>query len=313
MEVFYMKIAVLGAGAMGCLYGCYLSKKHDVLLVDTYAPQVEAINAKGVTITEMDGTDHHYAMKAALSGTCSEPADLLVVFVKSTATYAAIEANQGLIGPGTLVMTLQNGAGNDRDIAHFVPKENIVIGTSKHNSVGAGPAACRHTGSGETTLGTMVKDSDKDRKVAAILEDCGFEVTVSDDIQRIIWSKLFVNMSINTLSALLECRIGYMIENKYAWDFARRIIYEGVMVAEADGTYFDRREALESVRKVCEAVPNGYASMYQDRKNRRKTEIDKINGAVVEQAKLYGVPTPYNSLVVDLIHAVEGTYDDKPE
>ena len=313
MEVFYMKIAVLGAGAMGCLYGCYLSKKHDVLLVDTYAPQVEAINAKGVTITEMDGTDHHYAMKAVLSGTCSEPADLLVVFVKSTATYAAIEANQGLIGPDTLVMTLQNGAGNDRDIAHFVPKENIVIGTSKHNSVGAGPAACRHTGSGETTLGTMVKDSDKDRKVAAILEDCGFEVTVSDDIQRIIWSKLFVNMSINTLSALLECRIGYMIENKYAWDFARRIIYEGVMVAEADGTYFDRREALESVRKVCEAVPNGYASMYQDRKNRRKTEIDKINGAVVEQAKLYGVPTPYNSLVVDLIHAVEGTYDDKPE
>lgn len=308
-----MKIAVLGAGAMGCLYGCYLSRKHDVILIDSYAPQVEAINDKGVTITETDGTEHHYAMKAALSGSRTEPVDLLVVFVKSTATYAAIETNQGLIGPDTLVMTLQNGAGNDRDIAHFVPRENIVIGTSKHNSVGTGPGACRHTGSGETTLGTMVKDSDKDKKVAEILEECGLEVVVSDDIQRIIWSKLFVNMSINTLSALLECRIGYMIENKYAWDFAKRIIYEGVMVAEADGTYFDRREALESVHKVCEAVPNGYASMYQDRKNRRKTEIDKINGAVVEQAKLYGVPTPYNSLVVDLIHAVEGTYDDKPE
>ena len=308
-----MKIAVLGAGAMGCLYGCYLSRKHEVILVDSYAPQVEAINKNGVTITETDDTQHHYEMKAILSGSHADPVDLLVVFVKSIVTYEAVKANQSLIGPGTLVMTLQNGAGNDRDIAHFVPKENIVIGTSKHNSVGMGLGACRHTGSGETTLGTMVPDSNKDQKVAEILEECGLDVVVSDDIQRIIWSKLFVNMSINTLSALLECRIGYMIENKYAWDFAKRIIYEGVMVAEADGTYFDRREVLESVRKVCEAVRNGYASMYQDRKNHRKTEIDKINGAVVEQAKLYGVPTPYNSLVVDLIHAVEGTYDDKPE
>ncbi|WP_298068878.1 2-dehydropantoate 2-reductase [uncultured Mailhella sp.] len=308
-----MKIAVLGAGAMGCLYGCYLSRKHDVLLIDACAPQVDAINKNGVSITEKDGVEHHYAMKAVLSGTCFEPVDLLVVFVKSTATYAAMEANQALVGPETLVMTLQNGAGNDRDIARFVPRENIVIGTSKHNSVGLGLASYRHTGSGETTLGTMIPDSSRDRTVAAILEECGLETVVSDDIQRIIWSKLFVNMSINTLSALLECRIGYMIENRYAWDFAKRIIYEGVMVAEADGTYFDRREALESVHKVCEAVPNGYASMYQDRKNHRKTEIDKINGAVVEQAKLYGVPTPYNSLVVDLIHAVEGTYDEKLE
>ncbi|MCQ2444532.1 MAG: 2-dehydropantoate 2-reductase [Mailhella sp.] len=306
-----MKIAVLGAGAMGCLYGCYLSRRNDVILLDSYVPQVDAINDAGVTIAEPDGSETHYPMKAAVSGTFAEPVDLLVVFVKSTATYAAVAENKGLIGPDTLVMTLQNGAGNDRDIANFVKKENIVIGTSKHNSVSMGPGRIRHSGAGVTTLGTMTADSDKDGMVASILEECGIEVAVTDDIQRIIWSKLFVNMSINTLSALLECRIGFMVENPYAWDFAKRIIYEGVMVAEADGTYFDRREALESVRKVCEAVPNGYASMYQDRKNRRKTEIDKINGAVVEQAKLYGVPTPYNALVVDLIHAVEGTYEDK--
>ena len=118
-----MKIAVLGAGAMGCLYGCYLSRKHDVILIDSYAPQVEAINDKGVTITETDGTEHHYAMKAALSGSRTEPVDLLVVFVKSTATYAAIETNQGLIGPDTLVIALsQSGETADTRAALTLAK-----------------------------------------------------------------------------------------------------------------------------------------------------------------------------------------------
>ena len=100
-----------------------------------------------------------------------------------------------------------------------------------------------------------------------------------------------------------------MIQNDSAWNFAKRLVYEAVEVAEADGTYFDRREALEMVREVCIKAGAGYSSMYQDRKRKIKMEIDAINGAIVEQAKLYGVPTPYNSLIVDLIHAVEGAYD----
>lgn len=80
-------------------------------------------------------------------------------------------------------------------------------------------------------------------------------------------------------------------------------------VAEEDRTYFDRKEALAYVREVCVNSKNGYSSMYQDRKRKIRTEIDAINGAIVEQAKLYGVPVPYNSLIVDLIHAIEGAYE----
>ena len=97
-----------------------------------------------------------------------------------------------------------------------------------------------------------------------------------------------------------------MIEDEYAWNFAKRLVYEAVAVAEEDGTYFDRREVMESIREVCVKLKNGYSSMYQDRKKGLKTEIDAINGAVVEQAKTYGVPVPYNSLIVDLVHAIEG-------
>lgn len=302
-----MKIVVIGAGAMGCLYGAYLSQKNEVIMLDSYKPQVDAINANGITIVEGDGTHRHFpGPKACISGEYHEQADMVIVFVKSTFTDAALEANRDLFGENTIAMTLQNGAGNDRKIAKFAKQGNIIIGTSKHNAVNMGNGMSRHGGAGATTIGSNYDVGNKLHQVAELFEACGLEVQISDDIQRIIWGKLFVNLSINTFTAITETPIGFMIKDKYAWDFAKRLVYEAVDVAEEDGTYFDRREVMKSVRHVCEQAENGYSSMYQDRKRGAKTEIDAINGAIVEQAKLYGVSVPYNTLIVDLIHAIEG-------
>ena len=309
-----MKIVIIGAGAMGCLYGAYLSKQNEVIMLDSYRPQVEAINTNGITIVEKDGTQNNYpSVKACMSGEYTEPADLVIVFVKSTFTDVALEANRALFGENTIAMTLQNGAGNDRKIAKFASKENILIGTSKHNAVNMGNGISRHGGAGATTIGSNFDVGDKLDRVAELFRESGLEVEISDDIQRIIWGKLFVNLSINTFTAITETPIGFMIEDKYAWDFAKRLIYEAVDVAEEDGTYFDRRKVLESVRQVCEQAKNGYSSMYQDRKRGALTEIDAINGAIVEQAKLYGVSVPYNTLIVSLIHAIEGADKFKRE
>lgn len=302
-----MKIAIIGAGAMGCLYGAYLSKHHDVTLLDSYQPQVDAINENGLSMLE-DDKEHLFHIKAVNCQTDIGIVDLVIVFVKSIDTYKALETSKSLIGSHTIVMTLQNGAGNDRDIMNFVDKKNIIIGTSKHNSVGLSLGKIHHTTSGMTTIGSMEQDSNVDSYIADILKEAGLEAEKSDDIQRIIWSKLFVNISVNTLTALMETKIGYVVQNKHAWDFAKRIVYEAISVAEEDGTYFDRKEVMDMLRQVCNTAGEGYSSMYQDRKKKLRTEIDKLNGAIVEQAKLYGVATPCNSLVVDLIHAVEGTY-----
>ena len=302
-----MKIVIIGAGAMGCLYGAYLSEKHDVVMLDSYKPQVDAINANGITIVETDGTSKNYPRPTAcMSGEYTEPADLVIVFVKSTFSDMALEANKGLFGDNTIAMTLQNGAGNDRKIAKYAKPQNILIGTTKHNAVNMGNGISRHSGAGATAIGTNFDAADKLEIVADLFRECGIEVEISDDIQRIIWSKLFVNLSINTFTAITQTPIGFMIKDKYAWDFAKRLIYEAVDVAEEDGTYFDRRQVLESVRHVCEQAEHGYSSMYQDRMRGAKTEIDAINGAIVEQAKLYGVSVPYNTLIVSLIHAIEG-------
>ena len=304
-----MKIVIIGAGAMGCLYGAYLSKKHEVIMLDSYEPQVEAINAHGITVVEEDGSEPHFdGIKAYLSGEYHEVADLIIVFVKSTFSEEALQVNKNLFGDHTLVMTLQNGAGNDRKIAKYVPKKNIIIGTSKHNSVNMGGGKVRHSGHGETTIGSNLPDNKNLDKIKKVLEDGGFVAGITDDIQRIIWSKLFVNLSINTFTAITRSPIGSMIDNKYAWDFAEKMICEAVDVAEADGTHFSYMEVLNMVHHVCEDAGKGYSSMSQDVMNCRRTEIDAINGAIVEQAKLYNVPVPYNSLIVDLIHAIEGAY-----
>ena len=199
-----------------------------------------------------------------MSGSVEEAADLVVVFVKSTYTEKALADNRNLFGEHTLVMTLQNGAGNDRKIAAYVRKENIIIGTSKHNSVNLGQGKVRHSGHGATTIGSNLQIPDTLKRVADTLSGAGFLTEISDDIQRIIWSKLFVNLSINTFTAITRAPIGNMIENRYAWDFAEKMICEAVDVAEADGTHFSYMEVLNMVHHVCEDAGKGYSSMYQD-------------------------------------------------
>lgn len=308
-----MKIAILGAGAMGSLYASYLVHNHDVTLIDSYKPQVDQINEHGITKINQDKTETLFHAKAVLSQTDIGYQDLVIVFVKGIHTYEAMKLNQSLLSPSTIVLTLQNGAGNNRDIANFVAKEKIIVGTSSHNSVSMELGKFYHSGVGPTNIGpdfpcdSSIKDVEK---VANALKECDLTVHILEDIQKVLWQKLLVNCGINALSTLMQCKIGEIYSNTYLWDLCKKIVYECVLVAEADGTYFDRKEALEVVRKVCINDATGFASMYQDRQNKRLTEIDRINGVVAKLGQEYGIYTPNNSILVSQIHAIEQTYTD---
>ncbi|MFR3727203.1 ketopantoate reductase family protein [Lacrimispora sp.] len=306
-----MKIAILGAGAMGSLYASYLAPFHHVTLLDSYKPQVEKINSDGITKIEYDRSETTFPVNAVLSGTDIGVQDLIIVFVKGIHTYEAMKQNLALLGSDTIVMTLQNGAGNNRDIGQFVPKERIIVGTSSHNSVSMGLGRFYHSGCGPTNIGPdfPCKESLRDVKlVAKALEKSGINVNIIEDIQKVLWQKLLVNCGINALSTLMQCKIGEIFTNSFLWDLCKKIVYECVMVAEADGTFFDRKEALQIVQHVCENDAEGYASMYQDRQNKRITEIDRINGVVARLGQEYGICTPCNHMLVTQIHAMEQLY-----
>ena len=145
-----MKIAVLGAGAMGGLYSAYLSRHNEVTVIDVNAQVVEKINADGLEVQEPDGTSQVYHPHAVLSTEGMAPVDLIVVFVKAMFSESALNNNRSIIGPETYLMTLQNGSGHEDMLGKFVPQEHIIIGTTQHNASVAGFGVTKHGGSGMT-------------------------------------------------------------------------------------------------------------------------------------------------------------------
>lgn len=304
-----MDIVVIGAGAMGCLYGGYLSKNNNVVLLDTCLPQIEAINKNGITINEDDGTVSYFKnLKAYKSSEYKDKADLVIIFVKASGTKECLEENKSLFKDDTIIMTLQNGFGNEEIIAQYVKPENLVVGTTKHNSINLGEGKIKHSGNGATVIGSLTGANKSLEIIKNVFEKANFTTEISDDIKRLMWAKLFVNLSYNTFTSITMAPICSLIESDNTWSYAIKLISEAVKVAKADGEEFDIDEVLENVRHVGENAGNGFTSMSQDVKNKRKTEIDTINGAVVRKGKQYGIDTPYNELVVNIIHSLEDTY-----
>lgn len=302
-----LNAVILGAGAMGCLYASYLCKNPNInlTLFDHRAAKVDEINKNGLMMIEND-EEVPFSVPAKISGHGrQDPVDILLVFVKAHQTYAALKANRSLIGPKTVVVSLQNGMGNYLEIVKFVPLDRIVIGTSNHNSTLLGSGRFLHAADGKTIIGAFAKDSPHVELIRSIFAESGLDISVSNDVRVLIWRKLLVNMSINPLTMLLEVKNGFIQSNRPSWDIVRQIVDEGLTVAKADGIDFDREEILELVHKICVLTRTGCSSMYQDRIHKRRTEIDFINGSVVSLARKHGIHVPVNALLVQLVHAVE--------
>ncbi len=304
-----MKIAVLGAGALGCLFGAGLSAANEVTMICHREAQRDEINRFGMTIYEPDGSCHTFRenVSACLSGQCTEQFDWLILLTKTTDTDTAMELNRNIITKQLRILTLQNGGGNAERLERFCPKENIFVGTTKHNCVNLGNGTVRHSGSGITYIGANA-EGESAAEIVELFNRAGFEASESENIMHLVWEKLFLNLSVNSFTAIARAPVGACYNSENAWYFIEKLICEAVDVARADGQYFSYLEILNMVRSTCEKVATGFSSMSQDVMNCRKTEIDYINGYVVNQAKRYNIKTPYNELVRNLVHAIENTY-----
>lgn len=304
-----MKIGIIGAGAMGCLYASLLSKNNDVTLLDVSETAVKAINEKGIIMSSGDIEGKKtYKVKATFSGELEEMPELLIVFVKDTATRAALKSNSSLIKENTLLLSLQNGLGNFEIMEEFAHKNQIILGTTKHNCVTLGAGEIYHSGSGITHIGSPAGNKEAVQKITEIFNACDIQTQACEDVKRLLWQKLFINMTINSVTSLLDANISIISDSENASNASKKLIEEAVKVAAADGEKFDADQVYSEVISTAKVLGTGKASMCQDMENRRKTEIDFINGAVVRLGKKYGIETPYHSLIVDLIHAKESLF-----
>ena len=300
-----MRIAVIGAGAMGSIYGGRLSLKNEVYLIATRETLAEEINSRGLKIEEL-GQVNIYHPTAVTDSSELGPMDLVILFVKATASEAALSQNSGLIGPETRLMTLQNGAGHEDILGKFAPPERIIIGTTEDNGAVLGPAHVRRGGQGKTNVGMLTEDEEGFLpRLKEAFDSCGFHVKIHDNIQYLIWDKLFTNVSLSAVTGILQVDMGYIAANPHAWDMTCRLIHEAVLTARAAGMDFDEEQLKERVRLTSLNNPQGCTSIRADLRSGKKTEVNTISGAVVRVAHKYGLEVPCHEFVVNMVHAME--------
>lgn len=300
-----MKIAVIGAGAMGSIYGGHLSLHNEVYLVDTNQTVVDHLQANGLVLQE-NGEEVTYRPNAVTSTQGIEHVDLIILFVKALFSRAALKGNQNLIGENTYVLTLQNGSGHEDILSEFVREDHIIIGTTEDNGAVLGLGHIRHGGEGRTNVGMLTEDKEGFLpKLKEAFDACGFQVKIHENIQQLIWDKLFTNVSLSAVTGVLQVDMGYIAANEHAWNMTKQLVHEAVEVATAMGLVFDEEAILEKVKKTSEGSPNGCTSIRADLRDGRKTEVDTISGSVVRAAKKYHVAAPTHAFLVEMVHAME--------
>ena len=258
-------------------------------------------------LVDENGTSVSYQPKALCDTSEEKPVDLVILFVKALFSRAALENNSALIGPDTRLMTLQNGAGHEDLLKEFVSEDRVIIGTTEDNGAVLGLGHVRRGGTGVTNVGMLTEDRDGFlTRLKENFDSCGFEVRIHENIQYLIWDKLFTNVSLSALTGVLQVDMGYIAADEFAWKLCCQLIHETILTAAAAGLEFDEEAVREKVRKTSLNNPQGCTSIRADLRDGRRTEVDTISGSVVRAAAKYGVDVPGHTFVVNLVHAMEG-------
>jgi 2-dehydropantoate 2-reductase len=299
-----MKIAIIGAGAMGCLYGAKLSvnREHEVHLLDVWKDHIDAINANGLQMEEGDDVLVYKNLKGHTSAKEAGVCDLVIVFVKSTLTKRAVESNVAVFGPDTIGLTLQNGLGNIEQISSVIGAKRVIAGTTAHGATMLSPGRIRHAGKGKTIMGELDgSQSARIEKIAAVLEAAGMETVISGKVLGLLWDKLLVNVGINALTGITKLHNGQLLDYPEIEELLEKAVSEGVAVAKAKGIALGFDDPVEHAKEVCRATAVNKSSMLQDILQGRKTEIDMMNGAIVREGKAMGIETPVNLALTNMI------------
>ena len=288
-----MRVAVVGAGAMGCLYGAALHRGGaEVTLVDVNADHIAAIRERGLELDTRDGVER-VPLPAVRPEGLSGSVDLVLLFTKTFHTDAALEGVAAAIGPETHVLTLQNGLGNDQALARHVAPERVIAGVSTLPSDLVGPGRVRSHGEGGSQIyPAFGGDPAFAQAVADLLTAGGLPTTLAPDIQAAIWAKAIFNATMNTLCALTRRTPGFLGAHEESLALIHAAVEEGVAAAHACGVAVDgaRIHALTQVSVTDHA--DHEASMLQDVKAGRRTEVDAIAGAIVRAAREADVACP---------------------
>jgi 2-dehydropantoate 2-reductase len=303
-----MRIAVVGAGAMGSLFGGKLSAVAEVMLLDPWAEHVATMRQDGLSIVELDGSETTVPVTATTDPAAVPTVDMVIIFVKAHATGQASQWASRFLAPDGLALTLQNGVGNADMMAEVLGSGRVVAGVTSHGATLLGPGQVRHAGKGPTHIAARPEIAAKLSEVAAVFEQAGFEVHLSDDLESLVWGKLIINVGINGLTAILRVPNGQLVDIPAASALMAQAVAEAEAVCRAKGVTLPYDDPLGRVQEVARATAANRSSMLQDVLRGVPTEIGVINEAIVREGKRLGVVTSANEFIVTTIRAIEDSY-----
>ncbi|MBN2403548.1 MAG: 2-dehydropantoate 2-reductase [Spirochaetes bacterium] len=300
-----MKVGIAGAGAMGSIFAYFLNKANiDVVLFEKDNNSI--INTKN-GFNVITGNDI-IKIKIVISSDVSvlKGCNVIILFVKTYDTEEALKkiSSEIIFADGKIIIvSLQNGLGNKDIIAKYIPGDMIVYGSTSIGATRVDTSTVRLGGMGNIIIGGSSKASVIN--VQNIFKAAGLDVLIEENPDEVVWKKAIVNAGINPLGAILGVPNGAIIQNDYLRTLQERIVREAVETACLMGISLNADDLVEQTRSVCEKTSKNLCSMLQDINAKRKTEIDSINGVIIQNGKKNNLPTPYNDAVYCLIKAKE--------
>ncbi|NMG73620.1 ketopantoate reductase family protein [Aromatoleum diolicum] len=294
-----MKIAVMGAGAVGCYYGGMVARAgHEVVLIGRPA-HVEAVRRDGLYL-DTQTFQAHVPMQASTDASGVRGAALVLCCVKSTDSESAAADMAPHLAPGAQVLSLQNGVDNAERLQALLGREVapavVYVATEM-----AGPGHVKHHGRGELVIGPSAASAN----LVKLFADAGVPVQVSDNVMGALWAKLILNCAYNALSAITQLPYGLLVQGQGVEDVMRDAVLECLAVAQAEGVSVPG-DTWDAVQRIARTMPTQFSSTAQDLARHKRSEIDHLNGYVLRKGAARGIATPVNRVLHTLVRLLEG-------
>lgn len=293
-----MKVAVMGAGAVGCFYGAMLARAgHHVTLIGRRT-HVAAVCERGL-ILEMGGATHTVAADATTDPKGIADADVILFCVKSDDTAAAGRDMLPYLRPDTVILGLQNGVDNAPRLQAVLHQPVIAAAVYVASDMPA-PGHVRHSGRGELVIAA----GPRSEAIAEMFQQAGVPTTTSDNVLGALWAKLIINCCYNALSAIAQMPYGRLIEVEGIRDLMKDVVAECLVVAAGLRVSIPG-DSLGTVLGLAASMPNQFSSTAQDLARGKRTEIDHLNGYIIRTARELGIPVPVNRSLTAMVKLME--------
>ena len=304
-----MKIAVIGTGAMGSIYAARFSRAgHEVVAIDIWQDHVNYINRNGLFIDGPDGQIIAKNIKASTKFSDLKGCHFYIVATKAMKLEESIKNLKDWINLNSPIITIQNGLGAGDIILRHMPENNIILGVAE--GFGASlqrPGHVTHTANKQIRLGSISKiSSEKElQNIVDTWRSGGLKTEIYKNIEQLIWEKLLCNVTLSGPCSIFGCNVNELFNNQEYWNFALNCMQEAYSVGLSMGIPFSFEDPVAYVSDFAIRVGSAKPSMLQDYENKKKTEIDFINGAIPPLGAKSKIPTPFNDHVCRIIREAE--------